>query len=158
MGAGTTQETKTLDRVIELAGGVAGITASRANQGYKRFTDAQNFEDLVQALTVETQGYFAAWIRRAQRADELENRRPTFQIVAELVVRLAKDSSSDMNSAWDFALGLLDELRDTDNYTGEQAYPIDCQISLHHVSVVEDRGLVIFDLGAYGNGGLTFFN
>lgn len=153
MPAGTTLPTKTLDRIVAIAGANSGITASRVAHGYTRYADSDNLEALVAALTPETQGYFSAWLKEATVA---EYEVFPAKIVGELLLAVPKDASTDLNAAWDFALNFATSLAADANYLAGEAKPARITFTLHSIDTVTRQGVAIFDFGAYGKGGIEF--
>jgi hypothetical protein len=153
MPAGTTLPTKTLDRVVAIAGANSGITASRVAHGYTRYADTDNLEALVSGLTPETQGYFSAWLKDVSVA---ENEVFPARIVGELLVSVPKDTTTDLNAAWDFAINFATSLTADSSYLAGEAKPSRVSFSLHAIDVVTRQGIAIFDFGAYGKGGIEF--
>lgn len=162
MAAGTLIQTKTLDKVLAVAKGITGIGSSRAFQGYKRWTDAENKAGLIKALTAETQGYFHCMLKSAGSVDDTVADRPeTFDIIGELQVGIAKDTSSDLNTAWELALSLSNALALNANFNEADrglGIPQYCRFSLLNVDVVNKGGIMIFDFGMYGGGGIRFLD
>jgi hypothetical protein len=153
MPAGTTLPTKTLDRIVAIAGANAGITGSRVAHGYTRYADAENLQVLVAALTPETQGYFSAWLKDVTIA---ENEVYPARICGELLLAVTKDSSTDLNAAWDFAVNFAASLAADTNYQPGEAKPSRVAFSLHSIETISAQGIAIFDFGAYGKGGIEF--
>lgn len=90
-----------MDAIEEEVAGIAAIGASRVFQGKKRFVDATDHGNDVRGLTAETQGYFTFWIgRRSSNAQAAEGE---LIVEGELEVRLPKDTTTDVNSAYDLA-------------------------------------------------------
>jgi hypothetical protein len=160
MPAGTVLQTKTLDKVLVLAKAIAGIGNDRAFQGYKRWADGENLGDLVRALTPETQGYFFCSLKAAGTANDTSSDAPEqFDIVGELHVAIAKDSSSDLNLAWELALSLSAALANPANYTtGTMGIPLYNRFTLLNIDVVEKGGIAVFDFGRYGSGVIKFLD
>jgi len=162
MGAGAYVQTKTLDKVLVVAQGIAGIGASRAFQGYKRWTDGQNKQSLVRALTAETQGYFHCALKSAGTVDDTVSDRPeTFDIMAELQVSVPSNTTTDLNSAWDLAISLSIELSKRSNFDGASntlGIPQYARFSLYNIDVVRKGGIMVFDFGMYGGGGIRFLD
>ncbi|MBE7465469.1 MAG: hypothetical protein HS116_18485 [Planctomycetes bacterium] len=150
MAAGTRPETKTLDKICALAAAHAGITAARVSQGYKRWPETDNFDKLVRAQTAETEGYFWAALKSVRSNGQGELAILSFY--AELVVKVAKDSSSDLNAAWEFALSLRDQLQAEANY-GNGEFPARITIGLVSIDAVQGMGIAVFDFGTGEAGG-----
>jgi hypothetical protein len=151
--AGTTLPTRTLDRIIAIAGANSGITAARVARGYTRYADSDNLEALVAALTPETQGYFSAWLKDVTVAEyEVFPAR----VVGELLIAVPKDTSTDLNATWDFVINFANSLAADANYVPGEAKPSRITFSLHAIDVVTRQGIAIFDFGAYGKGGIEF--
>lgn len=157
--AGANIYTATLDRVIALAQGVTAIGSNRAFQSYKRFAEATNFEKDVELLTAQTQGYFIAELGECERSqDGLDL--PPFTIKAELVCHVPKETSSDLSSAWDMAIDLAETLTTSTNYDGSlnQAQCARIRWRKHSHDIIETGGVLRFDFGKYGFGGLEFID
>jgi len=158
MAAGTTIYTKTLDRVLAVAKSIAAIGNSRAFQGYKRFADGDNLEASIAALTAETQAYFFCVL------DDLavkENDAPGFTILGELIVSTPKDTTSDLNAAYDVAVSLATELKKRSNFiefSNELALPGEVRFRKHKTDIMGSAGLTYFDFGRYGFGGIEFID
>jgi hypothetical protein len=150
MPAGTNCQTATLDRIAAVAAAYGGGITVTVSKGYKVYTNAENLEQLVGALTAETKGYFNLWLAKAGTA---ENELRDFEIHAELLVAVPKDVSTDLNAAWDFVIDFAETLANESNYDPSllQFRPKDIEYSLHNIR----NGIAIFDFGAYGGGGIT---
>ena len=148
--AGTYPETKTLDRICTIAAAQGGIGAGRMSQGFKRWSEASNLEQLARALTAYTQGYFWAALRRVP--SQGQNARHDYQFAGELVVYVPKDTSNDLNSAWEFALALRDALETESSYSDGEFVPR-VTVGLSRVDVVQGAGLAFFDFGGGDAGG-----
>jgi hypothetical protein len=153
MPSGTTLPTKTLDRIVAIAGANSGITAARVAHGYTRYADTDNLEALVAGLTPETQGYFSAWLKDVTVA---ENEVFPARIVGELLIAVPKDTTTDLNATWDFAINFAASLTADASYLPGEAKPMRVSFSLHAIDVVTRQGIAIFDFGAYGKGGIEF--
>jgi len=150
---GTTNPTKTLDRVIAIAAAYSGIQA--VDQGYRRFADVENFEATVQAYVSDTQGYAAFWLKEVSIA---ENEALPAKIVGELVMARPKDVSNNMDASWDYAIGLANALAADANYLPGESKPFRIDFSLYKIDTQETAGLIFFDFGARGNGGIHFLD
>ena len=153
MPAGTTLPTKTLDRIVAIAGATSGITSARVAHGYTRYADSDNLEALVAALTPETQGYFSAWLKDVTLA---EYEVFPAKIVGELLVAVPKDTSTDLNAAWDFAINFASSLAADANYLAGESKPSKITFTLHKIDTITRQGIAIYDFGAYGKGGIEF--
>lgn len=154
--AGSTQQTASLDEVVAIAAGYTGITA--AYQGYKRYTDAQNLDAIVAALTPYTQGVFSCWLKECSVANA---EALPFTAVGELLMSVPKDTTVDMSQCWDFALGLATAIQNPATWEAlvtPLPFPTQVRLSLHKIEVVSKVGICIFDFGAYGNGGIDFID
>ena len=150
-----TMQTKTLERVATIAAGIGGIGAGRVSKGFKNYADADNWEETIRGLTAQTQGWFSCWLMSADNLGELQQ--GTFEMAGELAVYIPKDVSTDLVSAWDFALSVAAALLNTLNYQAGEGYPGSLSIKL--VTVRSDNGgegVAIFDFGAYGGGKMSF--
>ena len=153
MPSGTTLPTKTLDRIVAIAAANSGITGSRIARGYTRYADSDNLQALVAGLTPESQGYFSAWLKDVTLA---ENEVYPARIVGELLLSVPKDSSTDLNTAWDFVINFASSLAADANYQPGEAKPSRVAFSLHAIDTSSTQGIAIFDFGAYGRGGIEF--
>lgn len=162
MAAGLTVWTKTLDKVLAVAKANSGIGINRAFQGYKRWANNENLEDQIRGLAAETQGYFFCQLKNAGYSDSTTSSRPEeFSIAAELVVYVPKDTTTDLNAAWDFACGLAMELSSAANFNEADrglGIPVRCRFNLHNLDVVEKGGIAVFDFGRHGGGEITFLD
>jgi hypothetical protein len=118
MAAGTFAPTRLLDRIGVVAAAITALT-DRVYQGKKRFSEAENLEENIRALTAETQGYFGFWMgpRREGKVTE----RGTVTVLGLLVLNLPKDSTSDCNSAYEVAETLLRALKLQSNFSSQGA-------------------------------------
>ncbi len=114
MATGTINITKTLDNIKAIAVTITGIGATRAKQGKLRLGETDNLESTVEALTAETQGYFVFWL--ADRGVDIVDQTGTVKILAELLVKMPKDTTTDTNSAIELAESLLTALLRESNY------------------------------------------
>lgn len=114
MAAGTVTATKLMDRIKVVAEAVAALTG-RTFQGKKRFSEAENLEELVRALTAETQGYFGFWL--GPRIGRKPTERGSVVVNGSLLVSLPKDDTSDVNSAYEVADTLLKALLTQSNFS-----------------------------------------
>ena len=153
MPTGTTLPTKTLDRIVAIASATSGITSARVAHGYTRYADSDNLEALVAALTPETQGYFSAWVKDVTLA---EYEVFPAKIIGELLVAVPKDTTTDLNAAWDFAINFATNLAADANYLAGEAKPMRISFNLHSIDTITRQGIAIFDFGAYGKGGIEF--
>jgi hypothetical protein len=148
--AGTTPETKTLERIWTIAAAYAPVGASRVFKGFKKFTDAENLNALIRGLTAYSQGYFWCTLRSIPSQGNNEIKR--FRFSAQLFVYVPKDTSIDLVSAWDCAVGLRDALEKITTYQDGEFAP-KVSIALSHVDVVAKGGIAIFDFGSGEAGG-----
>lgn len=150
--AGTTILTLTLDAVCTVAQNYSGITAARVAKGYRNYADTENYQQTVANLTPKTQAYAAFWLKRATVA---QNESFPALIVGEVAMSIAKDVSDDLDAYWDYIYGLAQQLTADGNFTGA-VKPSACRFSLHSIDIIRTSGIVIFDFGAYGDGGIDF--
>ncbi len=149
--AGTTPATKTLDRICAIAAAYTGIGAARTFKGYKRFGDTENFQRLIRALTAGTQAYFWARLLDIPSRGNLGGPK-NFRFAAELYMKLDKDTSDDLNTAWDYAVGLRDALETESSY-GNGEFSPHVGIGLAPVDTLEGMGILVFDFGSGIAGG-----
>lgn len=153
-------QTKALDRVVAIAGGLGAI-GERTAKGFKSYADGYNWQDEVKALNPETQGFFSAWLLGCNNLSQnMGEGVGIIRIAAELAVYVPKDVSSEMQSAWDLALDLADAIGTVANWEAGEGIPgpIDIQLA----GVLNDNpngpGICVFDFGAYGNGGIKVYD
>jgi hypothetical protein len=142
MMAGTTAPTKTLERAVAQAKTISGLGSTRVFQGYKRWTEAENFDGLVQALTANTQGYLVLWLAGLSSGGRLGSL--TITIAGELTIPVAKDSSADGSDMWDFVESIRQALEDQTDY-GSGEFPGSCEIVLRELDL-ERRFCAVFDV------------
>lgn len=154
MAAGTILVTKTLDRIKTIATGISGIGASRVFQGYRRFADSENLENLIAALTAETQGYFFFWFKGGGGGVEggAYDGGHTFSVGGVLLVNLPKDTTTDENSAIELAESLKDALLVMDSYSTGEGKPKEILYGLDALETVRNRGILAFGFGGGRNG------
>ena len=80
------------------------------------------------------------------------------RIVGELLIAVPKDTSTDLNATWDFAINFAASLCADASYQPGEAKPSRIAFTLHAVETVTMQGVAIFDFGAYGRGGIEFPN
>lgn len=156
MAAGTICVTKTLDRINVIVAAVSGIQA--VYQGYKRFTDAQNFYDIVGAGTSESNGWFYFWLKSSGHAFKLDTM-PTFEVVGELLVPVVKNTSTDLNTAVQLAEAVKDALLLNTNWPVGNGYvgPQFISYEFDGVSISEAGiGVASFGFGNEGKGSMIF--
>jgi len=163
MPAGTTFLTKTLDRINTICTGYTLFTGAplwqgltpRVFRGYTRFQDTDNFEAFAPSMAQNgTQACFSFWLKDATVAT-LEVYPCT--VLGELVFAIDPQSNNDLNAQWDAALNFVVALNDPTSYTGAgEIPPSKIRFALHEVDVTKRQGLVIFDFGNYGHGGIEF--
>lgn len=143
MAAGTTFLTKTLDQIASAAGGIGGLTA-RVFQGKKRFTDAQNFEALVKALTGESQGYLAVWFKSWEPGRQDIGQLGTMHIGGNLFIKLDKDTTSDCNTMYDFIVSILTAIMIASNYRGWAVSPLG--VTIEETEDDYEDGIAVFEI------------
>ena len=143
MAAGTTFLTKTLDQIATAAGAVSGLT-SKVFQGKKRFTDAQNFEALVKALTGQTQGYLAIWFKSWEPGRQDMAQPGTMHVGGNLFIKLDKDTTSDCNSMYDFIVEILTAIMISSNYRGWAVTPIG--LNIEETSDEFEDGIAVYEI------------
>jgi hypothetical protein len=138
-------------------------------QGYRRYTDAENFEALVRSLHPVTpsappaspiQGYFSFWLKRIKF---VEMELSPGKLIGELAVFVPKDTSTDMDAAWDFCITFVQQLGAGANYLASGGFtppgisliPPEIECELYKICDETKGGVAIFDFGNYGNGGIT---
>ncbi|MCZ7645298.1 MAG: hypothetical protein M5U26_08440 [Planctomycetota bacterium] len=144
----TTGATKTLLRIAAIAGDQAFIGGARVLTGFKRWTEAENFDVLVKALTDKQQAYFWVALRRIPSLGINEAKRFVFD--AELVVPVDKESSDDLVGPWDLAVGLQDALENEASYGAGEFVPI---VSIGFKGVEKRYGIARWDFGDGEAGG-----
>jgi hypothetical protein len=140
--AGNTGPTKTLDRAVAQAKTISGLGSSRVFQGYKRWAESDNFDTLVQALTANTQGFLALWLAGLSDSGRLGSL--TITIAGELTIPVAKESSSDLSTLWDFIESIRQALGSQAAY-GDGEFPPSCEIALRDFDM-ERRFCAVFDV------------
>ena len=148
----TKVETKTLARIATIAGNIGGITAARVSTGLVPWSDTANWEAAVKALTAESQGYF--WCALKAVPCVKRGVQHNLEFYAELVVPLAKETSTSMITAWEFALSLRDALELTSNYSAGEM-PVSVSVGLRCARPIKSGWLAIFDFGGHGDGQMT---
>jgi len=147
---------RTLDKVISVAQTISAIGANRAYQGYKRFKDQENFEQMISQLTPYTQGYFVADIGRASRKFlNVSN----FSIRGALYMYCPKDLSNNLDASWDIADSLAAALNDPDNFIDADnslGLPDTVNFSIYEIDAVNTPGILCFDYGKHGAGDISF--
>ncbi len=96
-----------MDKVAVAAATVTAVSG-RVYQGKKRFAEVDSLEGNVRALTAETQGYFGFWL--GPRVSNGNYHPGACTVYGELLVRLPKDTTSDVNSAYEVAEALCKAL------------------------------------------------
>ena len=166
--AGQTTITQYMDAIAAIATAYGGGGIVSPKPGYTRWADGQNYEQLVAALNPVTptappaspvQGFFSYWLKDFEY---VENELNPARIIGEMAVYVPKDTSTDMNAAWDFMIGFVQAIGAGTNYLTGAGFaavnlappgPIRC--SLFKVQMIETGGLCMFDFGNYGSGGIT---
>lgn len=144
---------KTVDRVAAIASGLAAIGASRVKKGYTNYAESTDWEQEVEALTPEVQGFFSCWLQSCDNLSQHEA--GEFDLAGELAVYVPKDLSSSLSNAWTLALDLAAQLLNQANYQEGELRPRG--ISVHLLKVLGDTpGVCIFDFGAHGKGKMEF--
>ena len=119
----------------------AGVS-KRASIGYKRWSDADNFEAEIRALSSLSQGYF--WAAIDEDKSRGLNEMKSLSFVGELVIYCPRELSNDLNTAWEFALGIRDAIERAENF----------QIGEFRAQV----GVKLRDLGKTNNGQVAIFD
>lgn len=156
MPAGNICVTKTMDRVNAIVSAVSGIQA--VYQGYKRFTDAQNFYDIVGSATAESQGYFYFWLKKSGHSFIMDSV-PTFEACGELLIPVVKNSSTDLNVAVELAEAVKDALLLRSNWSSTSGVvgPAYIGYEFDGVSISEAGiGVASFGFGNDGKGSMVF--
>jgi len=111
--------TKTLARVVAQVAAISGFTG-RVNGGYTRWTDAQNLQTLVVALTSYTQGY--AWFALTGLHSRGKLRDKIVVIEGEILIPCPLNTTSDENSLWELVDSAVTAIEDQTAYgNGEHA-------------------------------------
>ena len=155
---GNTIYTKTLNQVIVVAKTISGIGNDRAFQGYHRFKDSENFEDMITRLTPYTQGYFLADLGPCTR-EYLGT--PGFTVKGSLYISAPKDDSSTLDAAYDFADSLANALSLPSNFIEADsalALPKRVRWAPYQMDSHKSKGVFIFDFGHYGAGEISFID
>lgn len=142
-------ETKTLERIATIAKGISGIGSSRVDTGLVPVSDSDDFEAKVKALTAETQGYF--WVALKSAVCKQRDVQHDLEFYAELIVPVAKETSTSLVSAWEFALSLRDALETSSNYSAGEV-PVSVSVGLRCVRPLKGGWYAIFDFGGHGDG------
>lgn len=121
MGAGARQPSRVLDRIAYQVGTIAAI-GTRIAQGKRRFTELESsLENVVKALTAESQGYFAFYMSERSSGNQTEV--GTMTVTALLFASLPKDTTSDVNSLSDLLEDVLKQLSIESNFSNIGARP-----------------------------------
>ena len=105
MPAGTSPPTKVMDLIKTAAAGVTAIGATRVFQGKKHFSESDNLEGSIRALTAESQGYFSFWLAGRKSADQYHV--GAMDVAGQLLVHLSTDATTDFNVGYEVAEALL---------------------------------------------------
>ena len=97
--AGTVNITKCMDAIKTAVVAVTAIGSSRCLQGKEHLADSTNRDNEVRALTNEAQGYFAFALASVQTGKPTEN--GFMNVIGRLFVPVNKDTSSDLNTAYE---------------------------------------------------------
>lgn len=149
---GSRIETKTLERIVAIAKAISGIGASRVDTGLVPVSDAEDFEAKVKLLKAESQGYF--WVALKSVRCVQRGVQHNIDFYAELVVPVAKETSTSLVTAWEFALSLRDALELSSNYSAGEVPPA-VSVGLRHVRPLKGGWYAIFDFGGHGDGQMT---
>jgi hypothetical protein len=117
---GSTQPTKLLDQIAVVVGAITGIGA-RVAQGKKRFSEVQNLEADILALTEQSQGYFA--FKLGGRSAGNQTVMGGVDVDGILLVHLDKDTTTDANTLFDLAESIVAALGRESNFTSVGARP-----------------------------------
>lgn len=145
--------TDTLDKLNTVVAGTTGITA--VYQGYKRFSDSENFQDVISALSAG-QGIFEFHLTDARRG--LQGQDAIFNIAAWLYTPVPKDSSNTLDTAINLAELVLDTIMVPATWTTGGAYGIPNfgAYKFLGVSVTKSGGIATFAFGGPDGGELSF--
>ena len=122
MAAGTTALTKNMDQIVTLVGAVTGISSARTYAGKKHFTDAQNLENIIKALSDQSQGIFAIWFK--DREVDTQIRPGTYIYGALIGVPLEYNTTTDCNTLYDLLESILTAIFQENEYTSWGSKPI----------------------------------
>lgn len=126
--------------VVSVAVTVVAGVSKRASIGYRRYSDAENFEAQIRLLTA-AQGYFWAAIEEAKSAGLNDMKHLNF--MGELVLNVPR-VTNDLSAAWEIALGIRDALEHAENFqVGEFRGQI--SVKLREVGGVNRGGICVFD-------------
>lgn len=145
-------ETKTLEKIATIAASISGIGATRVKTGFIPWSDSEEWLAQIKALTVEAQGYF--WVTLKTVRGIKRGVQHDLEFLGELAVPIAKETSTTLVSAWEFALSLRDALELTGNYATGEAVPM-VSVDLAEVRALEKGYVAIFSFGGRGGGQMT---
>ena len=136
------------------AGCIAGVS-SRIGAGYRRFDEDENWEETVQALTPSVTGWFDLEMGTVTMSADDTDSYPA-KMKAALYVYVPKDNSDNLSAAWDFAINFFRALLVSANYTG--VFPNKATVVLKEIENIDSGGIVMFDCGCFGTGGIELPN
>ena len=146
--------TDTLNKLNTVVAGVSGITA--VYQGYKRFSDSQNFQDIVSALSAG-QGIFEFHLTDARRG--IQGQDAIFNVAAWLYTPVPKDTSNLLTTDINLAELVLDTIMVPATWVGQTpvvAIPNFGSYKFLGVSVTKSGGIATFAFGGPDGGELSF--
>lgn len=137
------------DQIKAVVTAVAGITS--VDQGYARYTDAQNFEEIVASMTPEVQGRFRF------NLDEVRYLPLDASVgnwFGELAVFVPKDVSSNMDKAWTLCLQVVNAIGDQANFVNLGIIPRQIVCAFDRIDIIHAGGIAYFTFGRPGSGGI----
>lgn len=151
--AGSTTLTRTLDQIKTIIGGVSGMDPSRVFQGYKRFSATENYNDMVEALTAGSQGYFNYWLLRSGTSRTAEN--SNFDVFGELYTYIPKDTSDDLNASIDLCVAIRNALLLESNWPNLNSAEY-VEFRFAGLNVVDSGAVATWAFGGDNGGAMTF--
>ena len=137
------------NQIKTVVAAVTGIVD--VHQGYSRYSDADNWEQSVTALSAETEGRFRFAL---DTIDYVPQDVSHGHFYAELAIYVPKDVSSDMTTAWALALKVQEALGLQSNFQQLGMFPGRILMSLDRIDVIESGGIAYFIFGRPGSGGI----
>ena len=154
---GNTQYTKALDSVARIALAYSGIGSGHVFQGHYRVGDATNLDQSIGSGTPVTASGGTGWFYC--HLDSVEVKRnfnvpdmADFAIKAGLLVYVPRETSNNLDAAWDYAIGLASGLSAPANYSGSLA-PQSVRIRYAGYEVLGSVGIAKFCFGSFDEGG-----
>lgn len=100
----------------------SGMASTRVAQGKRRFSETENLEEVIRAMTAETQGYFA--FKPATRDTGTQTDTGTFSISGVLYYNLPKDVTTTTDDLVDLAEAVMTALGVESHYASAGGKPI----------------------------------